>query len=139
MEDGIYKHFYTTGKRHAVIGRIQEELKNYIRPQEGMTMLAANHFVPVYMISGMRPVTPDIWDAMGTNRGNKSSEPLLAYMERTGREPDYILFEDYEGNMYWYDDPAYSFNLYISDNYELIYESEEIHNGYRTAIFRKSP
>lgn len=139
VEDGIYKHLYTTGKRHAVIGRIQEELKNYIRPQEGMTMLAANHFVPVYMISGMRPVTPDIWDAMGTNRGNKSSEPLLAYMERTGREPDYILFEDYEGNMYWYDDPAYSFNLYISDNYELIYESEEIHNGYRTAIFRKSP
>ena len=139
VKSGLYRHLYTTEQRYSVIDRLQQELEHYIQPKGGMTILTANHFVPVYMMSGMRPVTPDIWDAMGTNRNNTGAEPLLAFFERTGKQPDYILFEDYDGNTYWYDNPEYAFNSYIANHYDLIYESEETNYGYRTAIFKKRP
>lgn len=136
IDKGIYKNLYTTQNRKDDIEHLEIVISNQLNSEA--TLMVANHFPAIYLMSGMQPLTPDVWDSFYGSQGYTDAGNVFEYFNAIGKSPDTIVFVDYEGNNYHYNDPKYVLNKYIYSHYTLKF-IDKSEFAYKIIIFEKDP
>lgn len=134
MDNTLYKGIYTTPERKIALEQLQQEILLNSNPQK--TIMVANHFVPAYIMSGMKPMTPDVWDSMYIKYGIKEMESVERYFKVVKSTPDIVFIVLFEENSYDIHDKSIEFNSFLSENYAITYSSP-CSSFYRLIVYHK--
>ena len=123
IESGIYKGIYTTEERKNGLENLEKTIKEHSDSEK--TLLVANHFPGAYIMAGMKPFSPTIFEPLLMDYGFTSVKPLTNYYEARSNIPDMIFIILYEGVLDFYKNNEYEINDFINDNYELTFQDED--------------
>ena len=118
IESGPYKGIYSDYSMERDINSLYDDISNH--SQDGKSILVLDGFPAAYLMTSMRPCTPNTWSLFYSS---KSDDYAQLYFESTGRLPDILFIINSERTHYPIHDEEHKFNQYIKQNYQKVYEN----------------
>ena len=95
---------------------LQKDITKFSR--EGKSVLVLDRFPAAYLMTDMKPHTPNVWGGMFFG---SEGEILQTYFMKTHRQPDTIFVIHHALGNWPIADDKHLFNKYIAQNYVQVY------------------
>ena len=129
VEQGIYKHVYTSSEN----ARNIVELENYIKENASSNnrVLYLDLAPMAYLMSEGIPWAPSTWDTMQYSYGFNHPEIMYRYFKNKGSIPDIVIYIDFgRDEQISVDDENYLFNDFIN-KYYVLDDSQTLNDQFR--------